>query len=394
MERKPLSLYLHIPFCVRKCAYCDFLSFPAGEEVKHAYKEALLREIWEAGERYSEYEVKTIFFGGGTPTLLGGAVLSEILGCVFSSFSVDATAEITAECNPGTVTLAELRSMREGGFNRLSIGVQSLRDEELLLLGRIHTRQQFLDCYRWAREAGFTNINLDLMEALPGQSAETLEATLREAVSLLPEHISAYSLIIEEGTPFFERYEQAVSEREKEGCDKGHLLPSEEEERAMDRLTEEILSEAGYERYEISNYALPGRECRHNCVYWQRGEYLGLGLGGASLMKGVRFSDTNSMEEYLKGNFKEYSSEQVLSREDAMAEFMFLGLRMCRGVCSRDFERCFSVTLEEVYGPVIKKQIEDGFLQRRELAEGEFTLSFTPRGRDVSNPLLAEYLFT
>ncbi len=304
---KECSLYVHIPFCVRKCNYCDFLSGPASEEKKETSIRALCHEREREAVLYPEDRIKTVFFGGGTPTVLSTGQLDEILCKLKEQFIFDKNEpEITLECNPGTIKGKSLKMLHEEGFNRLSIGLQSAREEELKTLGRIHSWKDFLDTYSAAREAGFHNINVDIMSALPGQSVESYQDTINKVLALYPEHVSAYSLMIEEGTPFYEQYSEADRERQKDGADQGHLLPTEEEERRMYELTRELLEKGGYHRYEISNYALPGYECRHNMVYWNRGNYLGLGLGATSLIENCRFTNTRNLEKYLDQNSDQY----------------------------------------------------------------------------------------
>lgn len=434
MKKKPLALYVHIPFCVKKCAYCDFLSAPASETEKERYVNLLCEEIEKKAVRYPDYRGTTVFFGGGTPTTLKADQLKKILCKLKERFYIDqhdtaqnervkeagkgretrgkaGVPEITLECNPGTVTKEDLRKLQAAGFNRLSIGLQSAQNVELKQLGRIHTWEDFLETYTFAREAGFENINVDMMSALPGQNVKSYVNTLEQVTALRPEHISAYSLMIEEGTPFYERYGEADEERRKDGEDKAHLLPTEEEERRMYELTEKILERESYHRYEISNYALPGFECRHNIVYWRRGEYLGFGLGAASLMGNCRFTNCREMkayEEQLKGEcaarasetktdetvgvHKEYGEKtdydvQHLSVSDQMEEFMFLGLRLTEGISAEKFEECFHVTIEEVYGEIIMKLQRQGLLAR----SGD-RIFLTKRGLDVSNMVFAEFL--
>lgn len=403
-----MELYIHIPFCIRKCAYCDFLSAPAGRAEQALYMEALLQEIdWTARSGWSLGEpagpaacaagaeerpetVDTIFIGGGTPSALEADWIVRLTDRLYESFPIASDAEISMEANPGTLTREKLKRYREAGVNRLSIGLQSMDDEELRTLGRIHTAADFLENFHMAREAGFTNINIDLMSALPGQSEASWERTLQRTVSLGPEHISAYSLIVEEGTPFGERY-----------GGRPELLPSEEEDRAMYHRTKELLAEAGYERYEISNYARPGRECRHNTGYWTREPYLGFGLGAASFCKGVRFSNTREMARYLR-QVNESPAEaeralpwtaawreevQTLTGQDAMEEFMFLGLRLTAGIRAADFRKAFGREPEAVYGPVLKRLTEAGLLERT--AAG---WRLSEWGLDVSNRVLAEFL--
>lgn len=401
--RKELELYVHIPFCVRKCAYCDFLSAPASVETMRMYADSLLEEIrrfpdcYRAGEgsnmdrgegedSYSEtYEVSTVFFGGGTPSIFPPEWLTEILDALRKKFRYwSGNTEITIECNPGTVDENKFRAYRGAGINRLSLGLQSANQEELELLGRIHTWEEFLETYHAARRAGFENINVDLMSALPGQSAESWEKTLKQVLALNPEHISAYSLIIEEGTPFYEKYHTAAELRDC-GMDCPEL-PSEEEERLMYELTETYLKQAGMHRYEISNYAKPGFECRHNCGYWKRTDYLGFGLGAASLLADTRYRNTDSLSSYIKMEFTGREAEK-LSVEDQMEEFMFLGLRMTEGVSEKRFHEIFGYEIDAIYGDTLNKWQREGLLQRE---NGNIFL--TARGINYANLVMAEFL--
>lgn len=371
---REIQLYLHIPFCIRKCGYCDFLSGPADERAQRAYTEALLREIRVLGQR-TEAAVSTIFIGGGTPSVLRADWMEEILDQLRASFRLLPEAEISMEANPGTVTPEKLKAYLRGGVNRISFGCQSADNEELRLLGRIHSWEEFLESFSMAREAGFANINVDLMSGLPNQTAASWERTLRRTAALGPEHISAYSLIIEEGTPFAQR---------------PLPLPDEEEERLMYERTGQILKEYGMEQYEISNYARPGYACRHNIGYWTGKEYLGMGLGSSSLMEGERFSNTSDMKEYLEdsghpGRLRR--DRQKLSEKDRMEEFMFLGLRMTAGISEKDFLDTFGREIHAVYGPVIRKYVEGGFL-----GEEKGRLYLTRKGISVSNPILADFL--
>ena len=281
-----LSLYLHIPFCVRKCLYCDFLSGPQSADMQEQYVEALCREIQETSPEYREYQVVSVFIGGGTPSVLLPEQTIRIMEMLKSCFTLTDTCEISMEMNPGTVTPEKMNAYRACGINRISIGLQSANDGELKALGRIHTCADFLKAYEMAVEAGFTNINVDLMSAIPEQTLKSYQETLQKVLALQPQptHISAYSLIVEEGTPF---YEQELN------------LPDEETERRMYEITDGILRKAGYHRYEISNYAKAGKECVHNKVYWQRGNYLGLGIGSASLIQNVRFHNVTDISSYV-----------------------------------------------------------------------------------------------
>ena len=382
---KELELYLHIPFCVKKCNYCDFLSAPAGEETRAAYVDALLEEI-RGFDEPEDYEVVTVFFGGGTPSILPGQAIFRIMEALREKFSFRKGAEITLEANPGTVDKEKLSFYKKAGINRLSFGLQSADAEELKKLGRIHTWEKFLESFQLAREAGFSNINVDLMSALPGQTKESWEKTLRQVLALQPEHISAYSLIIEEGTPFYQLYEKDVERRD--AGEEPELIPSEEEERAMYEATGRILKEQGYLHYEISNYAKPGRECCHNLGYWQRRDYLGFGLGASTLLNPVRYKNTEDLEAYLGGDFskKEFF---VLTKDNQIEETMFLGLRVLEGVSKEQFREQFSCELNVVYRKELEKLEQEGLLEE----EGDF-VRLTSRGIDLSNPVLAEFLLS
>ena len=373
-RRIPLELYVHIPFCVRKCQYCDFLSGPSDEETKDRYIEALLKEI-RAAEHTEDYEIVSVFIGGGTPSALKAEAIASIMRTLQEQFFFCEDAEVTIEANPGTVDLEKLTIYRNVGINRLSLGLQSTDAEELKLLGRIHSYEEFLKSYEWAREAGFSNINIDLMFAIPGQTGEAWRQHLYQVAELNPEHISAYSLIIEEGTPFAEQ-----------NLD----LPDEDTEYQMYEDTAEILERYGYRQYEISNYAKQGYMCRHNAGYWQRREYLGFGLGASSLYRGMRFSNTRRMQEYLKESRNPDQIRKdvtVLSRNERIEEFMFLGLRMTEGISEKKFEENFDVRLMDVYGNILQKYEETGFMEH---IETKWRL--TRKGIHVSNHILADFL--
>lgn len=375
MKRKDTSfeLYIHIPFCVRKCDYCDFLSTPGNEEAKTSYTEALLREI--EAVKTEKRKVSSIFVGGGTPSVLSPSLMGDIFEKIHKSFSVAPDAEITIEANPGTLSKEKLFLYRNVGINRLSLGLQSPEAAELKSLGRIHTYEEFLESFSLAREAGFQNINVDLMCALPEQTYEGWVRNLRTVAALHPEHISAYSLIIEEGTPFAKRKLN---------------LPDEDTEYRMYEDTAGILREYGYEQYEISNYAKKGLACQHNVGYWKRKEYLGLGLGAASLWGNQRFSNTPDFSLYLNNSgFPEKirGDRETLSLEAEMSEFMFLGLRMTKGVSKAEFLEGFGVPIESVYGNVLDKYKSVGLLEEK---EGRIFL--TRAGIHVSNGVMAEFL--
>ena len=384
MADKSLELYVHIPFCVRKCEYCDFLSAPAGADTQQEYVRNLLLEIEQKGVRCTDYEVTTIFFGGGTPSILKAGWIADILDAIHRNFKVRKDAEITIECNPGTLTFEKLSIYKSAGINRISVGLQSASDAELRELGRIHTYEDFLRSYDLIRKKGFSNVNIDLMAALPGQTLKSYEQTLRRVLTLKPEHISAYSLIIEEGTPFYEKYEADELLREK--GEKPQMLPSEETERLMYERTKKLLLAHGYERYEISNYARRGYACRHNIGYWRRENYLGFGLGSASLLENERFHNTTDLTDYLGGDYLAYEQEK-LDKKSQMEEFMFLGLRMTEGISTECFRQTFGLTVELVYGPVLEQQIADQLLRKE---DGRIFL--TESGLDVSNYVMAQFL--
>lgn len=383
--KKELELYLHIPFCIRKCAYCDFLSGPATEEVKSQYVESLLREIERTGKKYTEYCVTTIFMGGGTPSILIPEQITAIFEALQSAFCIKKDAEVTMEVNPGTVSDEKLYAWKAAGINRLSIGLQSVKNEELKMLGRIHSYEQFLDTFQKARAYGFENINVDLISAIPGQTLKSWCETLQTVAELSPEHISAYSLIIEEGTPFYEKY--GKENHEENRIEETELLPDEDTEREIYEETEKLLQEYGYERYEISNYAKKGYECQHNCGYWKRKEYLGLGIGAASLIGNRRFHVATDLNSYLERQSLNYEEEEILSEQEEMEEFMFLGLRMMEGVSKREFKTTFGKEISEVYGTVLKE------LELQNLLEiTEERIKLTKYGIDISNYVFEQFL--
>lgn len=387
MPSKELELYLHIPFCVRKCDYCDFLSMPADEDLRRHYVDCLIEEIKQKAALCSEYRVTSVFFGGGTPSILPGVQIWELMEALQRNFKICEDAEVTVECNPGTLTRQKLIYYKMAGVNRLSIGLQSANNQELQRLGRIHTYEEFLDSFGQARAMGFKNINVDLMSALPGQKQEDWIDTLNKVLAVRPEHISAYSLMVEEGTPFYDQYGE--DERRREQGELPLYLPSEEMEREMYLNTQELLRNKGYVRYEISNYAFPGRECRHNIGYWKLIPYLGLGLGSSSFLEEVRFSNTKNLKTYLSGeNFSQEDCAYVfLDKRQRMEEFMFLGLRMMEGISRSVFQQMFGIKLEAVYGNVLEQLQQQGLLKQQ---EGRVAL--TEAGISVSNYVLSEFL--
>ncbi|MCI8957391.1 MAG: radical SAM family heme chaperone HemW [Eubacterium sp.] len=408
MDKKKLEIYIHIPFCVKKCDYCDFLSMRTDENAKREYVSALVREIELSREKMKDYLVDTVFIGGGTPSILNGKLIENIMKTLRENSTISEDAEITIECNPGTVTREKLQSYRNAGINRISFGLQSANDEELKNIGRIHNYEQFEESFRLARAEGYDNINIDIMSALPGQSVESYVQTLDKVIQLQPEHISAYSLIVEEDTP--------LNERVQEAADKGmDILPDEETEREMYYLTERKLNEAGFHRYEISNYSKAGYECRHNIGYWKRVEYLGFGLGAASLYQDTRYNNTYDIDKYIgllldgRDEKNYYGGNdffhddiwnitedalsvlegkiQRLTRKDMMEEFMFLGLRMIGGISVKEFEKKFGRSYDSVYGEVTEKLITHGLIEKN-----ENNVRLTKRGVDVSNYAMSQFL--
>ena len=402
--KTPLELYVHIPFCIRKCQYCDFLSGPSDEETKDRYIEALLKEI-RAAEHTEDYEIVSVFIGGGTPSALKAEAIASIMRTLQEQFFFCEDAEVTIEANPGTVDLEKLTIYRNVGINRLSLGLQSTDAEELKLLGRIHSYEEFLKSYEWARKAGFSNINIDLMFAIPGQTGEAWRQHLYQVAELNPEHISAYSLIIEEGTPFAEQ-----------NLD----LPDEDTEYQMYEDTAGILAEYGYQQYEISNYAKDGYACRHNIGYWKRVDYLGVGLGASSLIDNVRYSNTRDLYTYLSecenihdcymqypltegvtgSAFSSADGTHILvpavnlhaaaeqtTRNEQMEEYMFLGLRMRDGFYREEFTQAFGIPIEAVYGDALNHLQQEELLLKR---EGRIYL--TDKGMDLNNYVVAQFM--
>lgn len=387
-DRKELGIYIHIPFCIHKCVYCDFLSFPAADKLHKSYTQALIREIEltasEMSAELEKYSAATVFFGGGTPTCIEPELIADVMTALRRSFDFMAATEITIECNPGTLTEQKAEIYRECGFDRISLGLQSADDKLLKILKRIHTFGEFEESFALARSAGFKNINIDVMSALPGQSLSAYTDGLKKIVSYCPEHISAYSLIVEEGTPLCERPEDFPP------------TVSEDEEREMYYATDEILKSAGYSRYEISNYAKPGFECRHNAGYWERKDYLGFGLGAASLFENVRTKNISDIERYIEtaGKMSVCESEERLTLTDCMEEFMFLGLRMMKGVDCARFKQCFGREISDVYGVPIAKNLKNKLLREKlSGADGSVVgYRLTDKGIDLSNCVMSDFI--
>lgn len=387
---------------MQKCVYCDFLSAPAGEDVKRKYIEALVCEINITcglyNDRLSGYQVKTIFFGGGTPSAVKPEYIRDIMKCLNEHFDIAEGAEVTIECNPGTLDINKADIYRECGINRISFGLQSADNTELKMLGRIHTFEQFKESLSIAEKAGFDNINVDIMSALPGQTMESYKRTVEKVLECNVKHISAYSLIVEEGTPLYDRLDTDYPE-----------LPDEDTERQMYYYTQDSLASAGYVQYEISNYARPGYECRHNISYWERTDYLGFGIGAASLFEEIRHTNISDINRYIDkcggminagscmdnnvtaGNYNRlyeiYDDIQKLSLNDRMEEFMFLGLRKIDGISKAEFEKTFSKNIADVYGKVIQENVLNGLL----VDDGD-VIKLTDRGVDISNVVMADFL--
>jgi len=373
---------------MKKCAYCDFLSAPADEKEQFAYMEGLLREIAFYGKRFTDTVISTVYIGGGTPSWLQEDYIASLMQEIYRAFAVADNAEITIECNPGTLTKRKLEVYKENGINRLSIGLQSAHDDELKLLGRVHTYGQFLRSYELARECGFSNINIDLINCLPEQTVERAYQSLIKVIQLRPEHISAYSLIIEPGTPFYHKYKFDVVKLEA-GMPPEEL-PSEDTVYQIGKMTQDVLTQNGYMRYEVSNYAKNGFACRHNIGYWQRKEYLGVGLGAASLLEEVRYSNVRELELYIEASHdctRLREEAGALSRNAQIEEYMFLGLRMTDGIEKNAFFHTFGFTVGQIYGEVIQ------YLQEEELiCDTPTRLFLTDKGIDLSNFALAQFL--
>lgn len=372
------ELYIHIPFCVKKCLYCDFLSFPADEKTKERYIEALCDELLYIGSERCDKPLRSVFIGGGTPSVLPAEHMVRVMNVVKERFTLEDDAEITIECNPGTLDEEKLTAYRACGINRLSIGLQSSHESELKSLGRIHNYEDFVRSIRMAEKAGFDNINVDLMSGLPGQSESSFEETLRKVCTLSGsiKHISAYSLIIEEETPFGQMYED------------GRLdLPDEDADREMYHMTSRILKEYGFERYEISNYARKGYECRHNMGYWTGVEYYAAGLDAASYYGHCRYTDTPDMEEYLKDPLAGPVLIEKLDQQGLMSEYMILGLRLICGVSVSEFEKRFKTGIFDVYGREIDRFVSDGLLEHC-----EDRIKLSEKGLDLANFVMRAFI--
>lgn len=373
-----ISLYIHIPFCAQKCLYCDFPSFARKDHLRKAYIEALNKEIISLREKHNNLEINTIFIGGGTPSVLEADELECLLKEV-AKLNMSKDIEYSMECNPGNLTEEKLEVMKKYGVNRISMGLQAKQDNLLKGLGRIHNYKTFKENFLLAKKVGFNKINVDLMFGLPNQRLNEWEETLREIISLEPAHISAYSLIIEEGTAFYNLYENDKLK-----------LPTEEEERKMYHLAKKILEENGFNQYEISNYAKEGKECRHNLAYWNMDNWIGVGSAAASYINGKRIKNISSVEGYINSiNEKREAVEEIInnSKNDNMEEFMFMGLRKINGIDENEFKNRFSMNINDVYGEILNKYIDEGLLIRE---SGRIFLS--EKAIEISNIIMADFL--
>lgn len=378
--KKDLGLYIHIPFCVKKCAYCDFLSWSGDKEQRVDYVRALEQEILSYKNFAEDYQVTTLYFGGGTPSVLEGELLERIMEAIRRTFQIEEKAEVTLEMNPGTALKEKLELYKKLGINRLSMGIQSVKNENLKLLGRIHTYEDFLESYCMAREAGFDNLSGDLISSLPGQTLAEWKEELEILMETPLEHVSVYQLIIEEGTEFYKKYGE---------CEE--LLPDEETSREIYLWTGKYLKSRGFEQYEISNYAREGKQSAHNLRYWERKDYLGLGLGAASMIRNMRMSNTRDWDKYMAycrdpGKIRE--EVEVLEESGQMEEFMFLGLRKTRGISKKEFRRTFGKDIDLVYEKTLEKYLKNGMLQ-----ESGDRIFLSEEGILLSNQVFADFLF-
>lgn len=374
-----IGVYLHIPFCERKCLYCDFNSGSASEAVKKTYIESLVKEVHMYRAIFASRKVKTLFIGGGTPSSVSPSLFEPLLQALHEVIDFDGVEEFSIEANPGTVTAEKLQLYKKYGINRISFGVQSFNDKLLRRIGRLHNASEAVQSVKLAQRIGFDNINLDLMHNLPDMQPEDLYNSIRQAAQLGVQHISLYSLILEEGTPLYEEYEAS-----------GLSLMAEDKERETFHKGMAMLEDYGYGRYEVSNFALAGKQCKHNLIYWEVREYIGLGLGAHGMYDHVRYSNVMETGVYVAqigaGNFP-VEERQALSKEDEAFESIMLGLRLKSGICLATYEARYGLDLMTTYGPVIKKQIELGTL---ELSEG--CLRLTDYGHDISNAVIVEFM--
>ena len=373
MRAKPIGLYVHIPFCLKKCAYCDFCSFiNADFPQKAEYVDALCREI----DSYlgKEISLDSIFFGGGTPSLLSGEEFSKIASHIREAFTLSDDLEFTVEANPKTLTREKLIAYMNEGVNRISLGLQSANSNELSALGRIHSYEEFVESYMLVRDVGIDNLNVDLMYGIPEQTADSFKATLEKVCALSPEHISVYGLILEEGTPLYKSVDK-------------YRMPTEDEECDMYYLAADFLRAKGYSHYEISNYAKVGRECRHNLKYWRCEEYIGVGLAAYSYFDGKRYGNTTDREVYLSTPSEIIIYEEKSTPESEAYEFVMLGLRLLRGISLSEYKTKFGVDFVTGREEKIQNLLELGYISLT-----KDNLSLTERGFYVSNSILTSLL--
>ena len=389
MRRKQIGLYIHIPFCKQKCSYCDFCSYANKESFIKRYIQCVLKEIIEVGNnnkidfengKDDLFSVKTIYIGGGTPSLIESKYIVQIMEEIKSNFELDENAEITIEVNPGTVTLEKLEDYNKVGINRLSIGLQSTHEHLLKEIGRIHTYLDFLDTFRFAREAGFENINVDLMIGLPNQTLAEVQDSIEEIVSMEPEHISVYSLILEENTPLFKKVEEGLE------------LPNEDLERKMYWAVKQTLEQNNYIHYEISNFAKKGYESKHNLDCWNQKEYIGFGIAAHSYTNGIRYSNIENIEQYIKNYDEDKTEENLVFHEkqdmEAMQkEYMLLGLRKIDGVSIQEFKIKFVANPVFLYHSELEKLVNEELLE----IDGDM-IKLTNKGLDLANIVWEEFV--
>ena len=375
---KEIGIYVHIPFCKRKCYYCDFVSYDNKYEKIDSYVETVKKEIEDTSNEFTKnHIVSTIYFGGGTPSFLESKYIKLLLENIRRNFNVSSNAEITLEVNPGTITEEKLKTYQMCGINRLSIGLQTTNDNLLKKIGRIHTYSEFLSTYNLARKLGFSNINVDLIFSLPDESLDDLKLDLEKIIELSPEHISTYSLIVENGTKIKELIEENAD---------GYNLPSEDIERQMYWYIKNTLEEKGYRHYEISNFAKEGYESKHNLNCWNQKEYFGFGAAAHSFIDGIRFSNKKILSEYIF-NFKSRDIEEKMNREELAKEYMMLGLRKIDGVSISEFERKFNLN------PLLYFRFEISKLTDEDLIEVDLDeIKLTKKGLDFANIVWEEFI--
>ena len=372
-----IGVYIHIPFCKRKCYYCDFVSYPEKYELQEKYIDKVIQEIEENKKILQDNNVTTIYIGGGTPSSIKPELIKRILNEIYNYTEINNIKEITIEVNPGTATKNNLQLYKNCGINRISIGLQSTNNDILNKIGRIHNFNQFLDTYKWTREAGFKNINVDLMIGIPNQTIDDVKTSLEKVVSLKPEHISVYSLIVEDETPM------------KKLIESGKLkLPDEEDERNQYKYTKNFLELNGYKHYEISNFAKPGFESKHNLNCWEQKQYIGLGVAAHSYINGVRYSNTISLEEYLNKDSKDIKEiHETQTIDDMKKEYMLLGLRKIDGVQISKFEEKFGENPIYLFKNELKKLIQEGLL----IIDLD-NIKLTEKGLDLANIVWEEFV--